>query len=216
MGCFKSLFAGIGCLTVVLVGGAVGWQYRSQLADAYAAFTGQPAPAVAAEAAPGSPSNRALRSARRKQESLSRLRGPTSVSLDPSEMASLIAESLDPVARQALDSLTVELEPDRFVLEAQLVTEVWGREALGMFAGFLQPREPLRVAGPAQIVRAGVLRWAPTELSLRGLPIPAPAIRPLVNSLTGGTDGAFWLAAPVTVGAMRIEPGQVTFFRRTP
>ncbi len=84
-----------------------------------------------------------------------------------------------------------------------------------MFAGLLLPREALRVAGPAQIVRPGVLRWEPDELSVRGLPFPAAAIRPLVNSLTGGNDGAFWLAAPVTVGDMRIEPGQVIFYRRT-
>ncbi len=136
------------------------------------------------------------------------------VSLNASEMASLILDGLDPVGRQALDSLTVQLLDGRFVMRAQLITDVWGREQLGFLSGLLQPREPLRVAGPAQIDRPGVIGWKPDELSVRSLPFPPAAIRPIVNTLTGGTDGTILLPAPTPVGDIRIRPGGVTFYRQ--
>jgi hypothetical protein len=131
-------------------------------------------------------------------------------------MASLIQNGLDPTAQSALDSLNVKLETDRFVMRAQLMTEVWGRQTLGPFGSFLQEREPIRVGGAGRIDRPGVLIWTPDEFALRGIPFPGPAVTALVNTLTGGSDGAFWLALPATVGAVRIEPTGVTFFRREP
>jgi hypothetical protein len=133
--------------------------------------------------------------------------GPGFVVLSTAEMASLIQDGLDPIAQQALDSLLVTFEDGRFILEAVLVTEVWGRE-------MLQPREPLRVAGPARPERAGVIAWEPDEFSVRNLPFPRAAIPTLVKSLTGGSGGAILLAVPPTVGDVRIRPEGVTFYRR--
>jgi len=206
-------FAGTVGIIVLGVGVLAAWQYRPQLIELYRDLRGRSLGEIFEEG-PGAPSQEALESAQHKQMLMSRNRGPDSVALNTQEISSLIVAGLDPVARRALDSLTVELGPDRFTLEAQLVTEVWGREALGMFSAFLLPREPLRVSGPARIERPGVVSWQPDQFSVRSLPFPQAAIRPIVNSLTGGKDGAFRMAAPSTVGDMRIRPASVTFYRR--
>ena len=214
-GCLKNIFAAVGCATVLVFGTMVGWRYRTQFVDAYRAFRG--VPIVATEVfgeGPGRASADALRSARRKHERMSRLDGPELVAMSAAEIASLIRDGLDPVGQRALDSLTVTLKEGQFVMEAVLVTEVWGREALGMMGGLLQPLEPLRVAGPAHIERRGVMAWEPLEFSVRSLPFPRVAIPPIVNRLTGGDNGLILLAVPATVAEIRISPGQATMYKR--
>jgi hypothetical protein len=204
-------------MALLIIGLVFFWQFRDPLTDAYRAFR----EGAAAEAAvdsiqigPGRPSAAALLSALEKYQSMNETPGPGFVVLSTAEMASLIQDGLDPIAQQALDSLLVTFEDGRFILEAVLVTEVWGREALGPFAAMLQPREPLRVAGPARPERAGVIAWEPDEFSVRNLPFPRAAIPTLVKSLTGGSGGAILLAVPPTVGDVRIRPEGVTFYRR--
>lgn len=213
-GCFKNFFATFGLVAFVLIVATLGWQYRNQLRDAYRAFRGDAVGTVELDSGPGSPSVEALESARQKQRRMARPGGPDAVTLNAAELASLVVDGLDPIGRAALDSLTVRFEDDRFAMEAQLVTEIWGREQLGFFSGLLQPREQLRVAGPARIERAGVVAWEPDELSVRSLPFPPAAIRPIVNALTGGTNGTILLAAPTTVGDLRIRPSGITFYRQ--
>lgn len=213
-GCVKNFFATFGLLAFLIVFATLAWQYRSQLGDAYRAFRGDLPAEAEVDSGPGRPSQEALSSARDKQRRMARPGGPAAVTLSAAELASLILDGLDPIGRAALDSLTVEFAEDRFSMEAQLVTDVWGREQLGFFSGLLQDREPLRVAGPARIERAGVVAWEPDEMSVRSLPFPPAAIRPIVNSLTGGTSGTILLAAPTTVGDVRIRPGGITFYRQ--
>lgn len=215
MGCLKNVFVGVGCLVMLVVALVAAVFFREPLIDAYSAVAGRLAGLENVEiAGPGHPSAEWAESARRKQEAMTTLLGPRSVTLNSAEIASLITTGLDPAAAEAVDSIAVTLVPDRFQLEAVLVTDVWGKEALGMFSGVLRPREPLKVGGPASMVRPGVISWTPTELSVGQLPIPGPVIRWLVNSLTGGTDGAFLIAAPVQIRDMRIATDEVTFYRQ--
>lgn len=213
-GCLKNFFATFGGVAFLLVTGTLAWQYRAQVRDAYRAFRGDAVVEMEIDSGPGMPSADALESARQKQRRMARPGGPDAVTLNAAEMASLIVDGLDPIGRSALDSLTVQFANDRFAMEAQLVTEIWGREQLGFFSGLLQAREPLRVAGPARIERAGVVAWEPDELSVRSLPFPPAAIRPIVNALTGGSNGTILLAAPTTVGEIQIRPGGITFYRQ--
>lgn len=215
MGCLKNVFVGIGCLVAFVVVLAAALFFREPLIDAYSAVAGRLAGLENVEiAGPGRPSPEWAESARRKQEAMTTFFGPRSVTLNSAEVASLIEEGLDPAAAAAVDSVAVTLVPGRFLLEAVLVTDVWGRDALGMFSGILRPREPMRVGGPASVVRPGVISWAPDELSVGQLPIPGPVIRWLVNSLTGGSDGGFLLAAPVQIRDMEITTDEVTFYRQ--
>jgi hypothetical protein len=198
---------------VTFLGAAtIGWQYRSQFVEIYRDLRGRSLGEIFEEG-PGAPSPEALESAQHKQVLIARMRGPDSVALNTQEMASLIVEGLDPKAREALDSLTVEFGMDRFTLQAQLVTAMWGRESLGFFSAFLLPREPLRVSGPVRVERPGVIAWVPDQFSIRSIPFPQAAIRPIVNSLTGRRDGAFFMGAPPTIGSLLIRPASVTFYR---
>jgi|GEM_PF-666812 len=216
-GCLKNMFAMAGCATILLVAAVAGWQYRSQLTDAYQAFRGVEEPTASQEAFPegqGSPSPQARESAIRKYQRMARIDGPEFVMLSSAEMASLIQDGLDPVGRRALDSLSVTFEDGRLIVEALLVTEVWGKDVLGLLGGLLRPYEPLRVAGPARIARRGVLAWEPDEFSVRSIPFPRAAILPIVNRLAGRDDGRMLFGVPSTIAEIRIEAGKVIFYRR--
>ncbi len=215
-GCLKNMFAMAGCATLFVLAAVAGWIYRDQLADAYRAFR-EDETTVAEEvfvAGPGSASPEARASAVAKYQRIARIDGPEFVALSAAEMASLIRDGLDPMGRRALDSLTVTFEPGRFIMEAQLVTAVWGKDQLGLLGGLLQDLEPLRAAGPARVMRRGVLAWEPTEFSVRDVPFPGPMIPPIVNRITGGDDGLMLFGVPSTIAEIRIEPNKVTFFRR--
>lgn len=219
-GCMQRLVALVGCLVILVVSGGLAWQfrdgirelYRSQVEARFRSYGGsnargaEPAPSV------GRPSTRARRSAARKQAQIARQDGPAYVVLTANEMASLIESRLDPAARRALDSVEVSLARDRFTIWAQVRTETFG-DVMGPLRGMLATREPLRAAGPAQVQRAGVVAWRPDELSLRAFPFPEAAIPRIVNHLTRGTDGAFHIAVPSTVGDVRVREDGVTFYR---
>lgn len=226
-GCFKSLLASVGCLTLLVVGGLVGWHYRAQVAGLYRSVLGErrvapadpaaaaPPVAAAADTAPrlGRPSDAARRSARDKEAAMARRDGPPYVLLTADEMASLIRDGLDPVARAALDSLEVTLMADRFEMRGQVRTALLDG-MLGPFAGMLASREPLLIAGPARVAGVGVVAWEPDSVMVRAFPFPRTAIPVLINQLTGGNDGTLQIGVPPTVGDLRIRPDGVTFYRR--
>lgn len=215
-GCVKNMFAGIGCVTVLAVGGVAGWHYRAQLGGLYRSVVGVPETVdPTLERSIGVPGTEALRRAERKEAAMASRRGPGYVRLTADEMASLIEARLDPRVRRALDSVRVELAPDRFTLEGQMVLEVFSRDALGPLAELLGSRQPIRVGGPAEIAVPGDVRWRPDEFVIRAFPFPSSAIPRLVNHLTGGTTGAFSIPVPPTVGEIRIRPEGVTFYRRS-
>ena len=214
-GCLKNVFAMAGCATILVIAAVAGWQYRGQLTEAYRAFRGEAGMSEDVfQEGPARPSPEARESAIGKYQRMARTDGPEFVTISAAEMASLIGDGLDPIGRRALDSLTVTFGDGRFVMEAQLVTEVWGKDALGLLGGLLQDREALRVAGPARIVRRGVLAWEPDEFSVRSIPFPRAAIVPIVNRLTGGDDGLMLFGVPSTIAEIRIEPSKATFYRR--
>lgn len=210
----RNLFAVVGFATLVLAAVLVVRERPGLLPEVFTSGETDPAPGADPQDGSGRPSPGALGSARQKQNQMARASGPSYVVLSAGEIASLIEDGLDDVARQALDSIVVTLDDGRFVMEAVLLTEIWGRAALGPFAGMLESREPLRVAGPARVERAGVIAWEPDEFVLRTLPFPQAAIPSMVNMLTGAKTGAIYLVVPPTVGDVRIRRSGVTFYRR--
>jgi len=222
-GCFKSLLASVGCLTLLLAIGVVAWIFRAQVAGLYRSVAGEPpaAPAetpvidVAVDTVPrvGRPTNAAAHSARAKQEAMAERDGPPYVVLTADELASLIRDGLDPVARRALDSVEVTLQVDRFELRGQVRTALI-EAMLGPFAGMLAAREPLVLGGPARVTGVGVVAWEPDSVLVRAFPLPRAAIPVLINRLTGGKDGSLRIGVPATVGDLRIRPSGVTFYRR--
>lgn len=220
-GCLRNLLAGIGCLTVVAVGGIVGWQYRAQLGGLYRSIVerrspAQPSSQLGSDSVPrtGRPSAQAVETARRKQEAMARRDGPGYVTLSADEMASLVAQGLGSAGRAALDSIEVTLREDRFEVRAALKTELLGSAVLGPLAGILSAREPVRVSGPARVAAVGAVAWEPDSFVVRSFPFPSSAVPLLVNQLTGRPDGIVAIPVPPPVGDLRIRPSGVTFYRR--
>jgi hypothetical protein len=214
-GCFTNIFAGIGCLTVLVLGAVGAWYFRVDIAEVYRSYVERDTGGESVQLTEGYPSSAALQSALEKERAIGRRDGPEQVVLTADEMASLIEDRLATEARQALDSITVTLERDRFSLEAKVQTDVFGRDLLGLLRGMIDPQEPIRVSGPAEIRAPGVIGWEIDEFRVASFPFPGPAIPVLVDRLTGGDGGAMLFAIPAEVDDMRIRPDGVTFFRRT-
>jgi len=220
-GCVRTLLAGIGCLTLLAVGGIAGWRYRAQLGGLYRSLVEREWPSPVPSAEPGldtvpstgRPSVQALESARRKQDAMARRGGPGYVTLSAEEMASLIAAGLGAAGRAAADSIEVTLHEDRFELRALLNTERLGSALPGPLSGLLSGREPVRVSGGARVAAVGAVAWEPDSFVVRAFPFPRSAVPPLVNRLTGRPDGIVPIPVPPTVGDLRIRPGGVTFYR---
>ena len=213
-GCFTNFFATIGCLTVLIVGAIGAWYFREEITEVYRSVVEQNGETGPALPATGHPSAEALQTALEKEEAIGRSDGPDRVQLSADEIASLVADRLSSDSKRALASITVTLERDRFVLNAQLRTELFGRDLLGPLRGMIDPREPIRVAGPADVRAPGVIEWEIDEFAVASFPFPGPAIPVLVDRLTGGQEGTMLFAVPAEVDDVRIRPGGVTFYRR--
>jgi hypothetical protein len=213
-GCIKNFFSGLGCVTFVVILAVVGWVFRAQIGDAYQSVTGTAPPALLGpDSVVGMPSADALAAAERKESSM--LRGDAGyVRLTADEVASLVEARLDPVAREAIDSLRVILYRDRLALEGHIRLDVFGRELLGPLAGMLDASEPLRMGGTVAVAEPGALAWSCDEFVLLRFPLPQSVIPALVNRLTGGDDGTFHIPVPEPVGDVRLRPDGVTLYRR--
>ena len=213
-GCFTNFFAAVGCLTVLVLLAVGAWHFRDDIAEIYRSVVERGSATGDGRAVVGHPSDEALQSALEKESSIARRDGPDRVMLSADEMASLIADRLSSDATRALDSISVTLERDRFVLDGMLQTEMFGRDLLGPLRGMIDPREPIRVAGPAEVRAPGVIGWVIDEFTIASFPFPGPAIPVLVDRLTGGIGGMMLFAVPAEVDDVRIRPDGVTFYRR--
>lgn len=215
MGCLKSFFAMIGLVTVVAIASVVAWHYRADLKDMYREWASDSLTTndVAVESV-GHPGEDALHSARRQNASMESDDGPAMVMLNADEMASLVVQGIARSSADAFDSLTVTLGVDRITLDASVVTEVFARELLGQFASILDRREHISVSGPVRVSGPGVMVWEPDELRMRAFPFPGAVVGAMINAIAGGSDGAFLIQVPTTVGDVRVRPDGVTFYRR--
>jgi len=211
-GCFKNVFAGIGCLAVAIVVAVAAWYYRAEIRQLVQDVT-QRTDSLP-EFTVGHPSAGSLRSAEDKEANIARSGGADRIVLDADEMASLIEDRLDTRARVALDSIQVILEPGRLSLEAELLTDVFGRDLLGPLRGIIDPREPVRVSGAVEVVAPGIVAWRVDQFVVSSFSFPGPTVAPLADRLTGGSEGVILISVPPTVGDVRVSPEGVTFYRR--
>jgi hypothetical protein len=162
----------------------------------------------------GAPTPRALESTQGKIEQLKRPSTPDSVVLSPNEIASLVGSSLDWSVRKSFDSLRVELHEGSIAVYCRLDTRVIPPDALGPLTGFLNPMEPLRIAGPVRIQRPGLARWKIEELSLRGIPLPGPMVTQLAQRVAGADgEGAVALRVSPAFQDVVIHPTGVILYR---
>jgi len=212
-GCFKNVLAGIGCLVVAILIGVAAWYFRADLMDGYRKLMGKEG-VDSSSLTVGYPSDTDLRLAEQKESEIARRDGPSRIVMTSEEMASIVQDRLTSQATEALDSLGVILERDRFSLQAELLTQVFGRDLLGPLQGIIDPREPIRVSGPLEMRGPGVVAWDIDEFVISSFPFPGPAISLLVDRLTGGSDGVILIAVPPTVGEVQVRSDGVTFYRR--
>lgn len=213
-GCLRNVLAGIGCLTLLILGVAAGYHYRAQLRGLVESVRPGRVAGADTTGAGGLASADALTRARRKERRMASRSGPATVVLTAEELAALIRDGLDPVARGALDSIRVVLARDRFAIQAQLLTAGLERGVLGPLSGMVDAREPVRLAGPAAVAGPGMVAWTPDEIVLRAFPFPAGLVPRLVNAIMGVRSGMVPIAVPPTVGDLRIRENGVTFYRR--
>jgi len=214
MGCARNVLAGVGCVTLVVVGAVGAWQYRAPLGRLVKHVTGSWSAADTVSTS-GASSADALARAREKEAALARPDGPAQVTVTADEMAALVEAGLDPLARAALDSLQVTLTAGRFTLNARVRTDRLGLDVLGPLAGVLDDREPLRMGGPAALEEPGRVAWRPDEFQVREFPFPASLVPRVVDALTGGRGGVVPIVVPETTGAVEIRGDGVIFYRRT-
>ena len=219
-GCLKNVFAMVGCFTILLVAAIAAWYYRDRIDEFFHSLFAARSEVVAQaeelsnEPTTGRPSQEALRSALRKNAEMERSNGNATVVLTADELASLIVDGIAPQAQEALDSVTVTLFEDRFALSAVVLTQALAAGGLGPLAFMLAPRERIEISGSAHVRREGVADWEPDAFQFGAFPLPQTVIAPVVNQITGGTDGTFRIRIPTTVGDLRIRPSGVTFYRR--
>lgn len=208
-----------GCLILLVAALVAAWLNRGPLVRAATRVVGRetPLPSVA-EPAVGAPTPAAVEGAEAKLALLNRESGaPDSVVLSPNEVASWIGGGIDWTVRKTFDSLRVELRPDTLVMHARLDTRAVPPEALGPLAGILEPREPLRVAGPLTLARPGVVRFEVAELSVRELRFPSAAVRQAARRVAGAdAGGGFAVPVVPAVRAVAVRPAGLVLYRVPP
>ena len=213
-GCLKGLLR-LGCLAAIAAVLLALWWFRQPILRTGARWLGrsQALPPVA-DTAVGAPTPKAVASGQTKVGSLAATAGPDSVVLTPNEVASLIGSSIDWRVRKTYDSLRVELLEGSLAVHARLDTRALPPEALGPFAAFVEPREPLRLGGTLDIERPGLARFTIREISLRGIAFPGPAVKSIARQTAGANaDGAIPLQVDRAISRIVIHPTGVILYR---
>lgn len=200
----------LGCLAVLIAGAAALWFWRAPLARLFGRR--EPLPRVAETV--GAPSPAGVESLERKLASLGPAGGPDSVVLTPNEVASWIGGGIDWSVRRAFDSLRVELRADTLVVHARLDTRAVPPDALGPFAGMVEPREPLRIAGPVTLAGPGRARFTVASFALRDMSFPPVAVREIARRVAGADrTGSFEVPVPTAVEAIAVRPAALVLHR---
>jgi len=213
-GCLKGLLR-LGCVVAIAAVLLVLWWFREPILRTGARWFGrtQELPPVA-DTAVGAPTPRAVASGQTKVGTLRATAGPDSVVLTPNEVASLIGSSIDWRVRKTYDSLRVELLEGSLAVHARLDTRALPPDALGPFAAFVEPREPLRLGGTLEIERPGTALFTVREISLRGIAFPGPAVKSIARQTAGANaDGAIPLLVDRAISRIVIHPTGVVLYR---
>jgi len=206
----------LGCLAIVLVAALAAWWFREPILHTAARWFGPHSTKLppVTDTAVGAPTPKALSSSQTKMDRLKQPSPPDSVVLSANEVAAMIGSGIDWSVRKSFDSLRVELLEGSVAVHCRLDTRVIPPGALGPFAGFLNPMEPLRFAGPLAIERPGIARFKVQELSLRGMQFPGPMVTQLAQRVAGAdSTGAVPLRVSPSFKDVAIHPTGIVLYR---
>jgi hypothetical protein len=209
MGCLTAPFKMVGFLGLIALL-VIGWLYRDRIAAEAGRVFGFSSRGTPTSV--GRPGSNALVSAHAKIDSLNGWRAD-SVVLTASEVASLIGAGLDRSVRSQLDSLQVELYEGSVAVSARLSTARLPKELVGPLAVALRPTEPVKAAGPLEVVGPRRAEWEIQSFRIRNFPIPRDAVPKLVSKATGDTARrTIPVRIPVGIREIRLRPSGATLF----
>jgi hypothetical protein len=214
-GCLKSV-ARLGCFAVILLAAVAAWWFREPILRTAARWVHPRSTTlpVVTDTSVGAPSPKALSSSQSKMDRLKRPSAPDSVVLSANEVAAMVGSGIDWRVRKSFDSLRVELLEGTVAVYCRLDTRTIPPDALGPVAGFLNPLEPLRFAGPLRIERPGIARFKVVELSLRGIAFPGPMVTQLAQRVAGAdSTGAVPLRVSPSFIDVAIHPTGIVLYR---
>lgn len=203
-GCLSLPFRILGCLGLLVLL-AAGWLYRDVIIDQVRSWRHQ----GDVRESVGHPSERGVRSARDKVDSLNGWRAD-SVVLTATEMASLIGAGLDARFRSQVDSLTLRLGDGRIQVEGSIRTAGLPRDQLGPLGDMVGDRVHLSAAGTVTMAGPGTAEWNLDRLILGSFPFPKDVIPRLLESVTGSRSRALTVSLPAGVRGIQVRPGGVT------
>lgn len=136
--------------------------------------------------------------------------GLDSVVLSARDLADLLAEAALARAPGAADSIRVELGRGEVTLGARVDTR---RVPLGPLGGVLRDHERVEARGRVAFLRPGLGEWELIRARVRGIPLPAEALR-LLGGTFGGRDlQRFEVPLPGAVGGLRVSPAGFVIYR---
>jgi hypothetical protein len=209
----------IGCLVVLALGVLVGWMLRDRL------FAGlRPAPETKTAVAAWEPLT--AEGAARMRTALGGLQkpsGPVFATVRAGDLASYVLQQLVKQLPPSADSIEAAAFGDRLYIRASVKPADFGAsDILGSLSSFLSDRERMQFGGSFQILRPGLAEFRVQEIRLHDFPIPPRAIPKLLQRLEHGARPAglspdgLPLVVPDYIGDVRVEPGKITLYKRTP
>jgi hypothetical protein len=234
MGCLRS----IGCLTVLVALGAVGYvtrdfwwdAARDRVRDQVRVHHWGAAPGRTAGSEPPASDSSAWEpltaagAARTKARiaALGARGGPSFVAVRGGDFASYIIFDQGTRLPHPPDSTAAAVIDDAFHLKTIVDLRTVDHKALGPMANLLGETEPLELVGTLDMVRPGTAELRVTGLSVRGLTLPAAVIPRLMQALeqnhhqAGAADNGVLISLPPVVGDVRATHGRITLYKSTP
>jgi hypothetical protein len=224
---FMSCLSRIGCLTVLVVGGAgAWWLYGGSMPASLGKIVS--APNTPTAVAP--PSKRAIAWASLRDEvgstsdvlgKLSQKSGPAYVTLTAPEVAAVLSNSLGGILPSAISTAQVAIDDDVLRVRAPAPRKALGTNIIpGLVGGLLGDRDTVEVGGSLEVVRPGVGQFRVREMRVRSIQIPPRLIPPLMRSLRSKTmdsdslaDDAVGVPLPKSIADVRVSRGRLTLYK---
>ncbi len=207
----------LGCLFLILVGGALAWLTRERWLSSVPGREARPP--VVWEAM----SDTGARTAADAVASLGRPGGAAYATVTAAGLAALMAGGAGYGLPAALDSVQAAVDGDLIRLRARVQLDaVRGLDALGPLGGLLDRRERIELAGAIAVLRPGLAEFRVGSVQVADLALPRAAIPKLIARLDspsrpdGVSPDGIAISVPDHVGDIRVARGQVTLYRRAP
>ena len=231
-----SCLSRIGCLAVAAIGGAGAWwlyggsvpTWMNPSEHLEGAKRGAPT-AVAQKPVTWATLHapkQAMRSANALAhlESLDRATGPAFVSLNASEVADVLSNSIGTVFPIEENGTQLRIDDDLLRIRTVLPLRALGGKDIPDIVGcVLSDRDTVEIAGSMELLRPGLGQFRARQLNVRGIDIPPRLIPPLVRNLRKGqkttdslsSDG-IGVPLPRSVADIRVSRGKLTLYKAVP